>query len=229
MLCEQLCCVSSCASDAHGVQGVSQCALVFTDVMSRARVRINYAPDTPALTRATTGDRAAQRDQYVDSACGTGGRARAAGALCRSPAGMDHDGPGVLGVVLRRLALQGCCACLCASCISNADTFVSKGLCVPSPTLSPTDPVPRGLLTLCPWASSGPQGLYTAYIQPIYSLYTAYMQPIYSLYAAYMQPSVCCEPIQLHIHSAGNVTPDAGCVCCRLGLLWYLSAPVALE
>ena len=37
---------------------------------------------------------------------------------------------------------------------------------LPSPTLSPTDPVPRGLLTLCPAASSGPQGLYTAYIQP---------------------------------------------------------------
>jgi len=48
---------------------------------------------------------------------------------------------------------------------------------VPSPALSPTDPVPRCLLTLCPWASSGPQGLYTAYIQPIYSLYTAYMEP----------------------------------------------------
>ena len=27
---------------------------------------------------------------------------------------------------------------------------------VPSPTLSPTHPVPRGLLTLCPGASSGP-------------------------------------------------------------------------
>jgi len=52
---------------------------------------------------------------------------------------------------------------------------------LPSPTLSPTDPVPRGLLTLCPWGSSGPQGLYTAYIQPIYSLYAAYMQPIYSV------------------------------------------------
>jgi len=37
-------------------------------------------------------------------------------------------------------------------------------------TLSPTDPVPRGLLTLCPGASSDPQGLYTAYMQPIYSL-----------------------------------------------------------
>ena len=60
--------------------------------------------------------------------------------------------------------------------------------CVPSPTLSPTDPVPRGLLTLCPWASSGPQDPYTAYIQPIYSLYAAYMQPICSLYTAYIQP-----------------------------------------
>ena len=29
----------------------------------------------------------------------------------------------------------------------------------PSPTLSPTDPAPRGLLTLCPGASSGAQGL----------------------------------------------------------------------
>ena len=39
----------------------------------------------------------------------------------------------------------------------------------PSPTLSPTDPgpVPRGLLNLCPGASSGPQDLYTAYIQPM--------------------------------------------------------------
>ena len=43
----------------------------------------------------------------------------------------------------------------------------------PSPTLSPTDPVPRGLLTLRPAASSGPQGLYTAYIQPIYSVHVA--------------------------------------------------------
>ena len=30
---------------------------------------------------------------------------------------------------------------------------------LPSPTLSSTDPVPRGLLTLCPWASSGPQAI----------------------------------------------------------------------
>ena len=41
----------------------------------------------------------------------------------------------------------------------------------PSPTLSPTDPVPRGLLTLCPGASSGPQGLYTAYIDMAFAMY----------------------------------------------------------
>ena len=35
-------------------------------------------------------------------------------------------------------------------------------------------------------ASSGPQGLYTAYMQPIYSLYTSYIQPIYSLYTAHI-------------------------------------------
>jgi len=34
---------------------------------------------------------------------------------------------------------------------------VPRGL--PSPTLSPTDPVPRGLLTLCPWAYTGPDAL----------------------------------------------------------------------
>ena len=44
-------------------------------------------------------------------------------------------------------------------------------LSVPSPTLSPTDPVPRGLLTLCPAASSGPQGLYTAYIDMAFAIY----------------------------------------------------------
>ena len=33
---------------------------------------------------------------------------------------------------------------------------VSRVRAVPSPTLSPTDPVSRGLLTLCPAASSGP-------------------------------------------------------------------------
>jgi len=27
-----------------------------------------------------------------------------------------------------------------------------RGYCLPSPTRSPTDPVPRGLLTLCPGA-----------------------------------------------------------------------------
>ena len=84
----------------------------------------------------------------------------------------------------------------------------STQVCEPSPTLSPTDPVPRGLLTLCPWASSGPQGLYTAYIQPIYSLYAAYMQPIYSLYAAYIQPtcSLHAAYMQVSEHSIRTCT-----------------------
>jgi hypothetical protein len=88
----------------------------------------------------------------------------------------------------------------------------------PSPTLSPTDPVPRRLLTLCPWASSGAQGLYTAYIQPIYSLYTAYIQPIYrlytgrrgqpiySLYAAYIQAIY----MQAHARIWGGRTHGSG-------------------
>ena len=49
-------------------------------------------------------------------------------------------------------------------CISNE---THHGIVRPSPTLSPTDPAPRGLLTLCPGASSGPQGLYTAYMRAI--------------------------------------------------------------
>jgi len=40
----------------------------------------------------------------------------------------------------------------------HAGHRVSRRWHPPSPTLSPTDPVPRGLLTLCPGASSGPQG-----------------------------------------------------------------------
>ena len=64
--------------------------------------------------------------------------------------------------------------CCCLSSFFLSSCLVSSSLLPPSPTLSPTDPLPRGLLTLCPAASSGPQGLYTAYIQPIYSLYTVY-------------------------------------------------------
>ena len=76
---------------------------------------------------------------------------------------------------------------VCLMCMQRASQTLFSVLFsvaghVPSPTLSPTDPVPRSLLTVCPGASSGPQGLYTAYIQPICSLYTAYIQPIYSLY-----------------------------------------------
>jgi len=49
--------------------------------------------------------------------------------------------------------------------VSMLDKDTGKRTCQPSPTLSPTDPVPRAQL----W----PTG-------PIYSLYTAYIQPIYS-------------------------------------------------
>jgi len=79
------------------------------------------------------------------------------------------------------------CVCIYVSIFVCIHSFTFPCKCVrtsrpsmPSPTLSPTDPVPRGLLTLCPWASSGPQGLYTAYMQPIYRLYTVYIQAIYT-------------------------------------------------
>ena len=65
----------------------------------------------------------------------------------------------------------------------NRQEFLDEGAkqrYAPSPTLSPTDPVPRGLPTLSP----GPALAHRAYIHPICSLYTAYMQPIYSLYAS---------------------------------------------
>jgi hypothetical protein len=79
-------------------------------------------------------------------------------------------------------ALQDCKAKvlspLALSSRSPAAKLRLPPVCLPEPTLSPTDPVPRGLLTLCPWASSGPQGSYTAYMQPICSLYTAYMQRV---------------------------------------------------
>ena len=43
----------------------------------------------------------------------------------------------------------GCkCGCLCG-CVC---VCVCVRVCAPSPTLSPTDPVPRGLLPLCPAA-----------------------------------------------------------------------------
>ena len=67
---------------------------------------------------------------------------------------------------------------------------------VPSPTLSPTDPVPRGLPTLCPGASSGPQGLYTAYIQPIYGGACGEGERTPSAFAAPLPlpcPSFCSE------------------------------------
>ena len=83
--------------------------------------------------------------------------------MCRDPCG-----------VLSRIRLSSLSLSLSPSLFVFflASSFLPRWLS--SPTLSPTDPVPRGLLTLCPWASSGPQGLYTAYTQLIYSLYTAY-------------------------------------------------------
>ena len=86
-----------------------------------------------------------------------------------------------------------------------------------------TDPVPRGLLTLCPWASSDPQGLYTAYIQPVYSLYTAYIQPIYSLYTACLP---CSRPTQramlpcVHAREEGCEHTDMRTLTCAWA--WYL-------
>jgi len=67
------------------------------------------------------------------------------------------------------------------------------GRSCPSPTLLPTHPVPRGLLTLCPWASSCPQGLYTAYIQPICSLYTAYIHESLPLSAFSQLARAVCD------------------------------------
>jgi len=67
----------------------------------------------------------------------------------------------------------------------RAVAHVDPTLCFPHRVLSfvvHTHTCPRlhyRLLTLCPWASSGPQGLYTTYIQPIYSLYAANIQAIY--------------------------------------------------
>ena len=50
------------------------------------------------------------------------------------------------------------CMCLWFSLHHNRTLDHSHDAAPPSPTLSPSDPVPRGLLTLCPEASSGPQG-----------------------------------------------------------------------
>jgi hypothetical protein len=41
------------------------------------------------------------------------------------------------------------CACVCVCVCACVDVYVHALVHTPSPTLSPTDPVPRGLLTLC--------------------------------------------------------------------------------
>ena len=72
-------------------------------------------------------------------------------------------------------------------------------LCVPSPTLSPTDPVPRGLLTLCPGASSGP---YTAYIPHTYRV-RAYVRACVCVYVC-----VCvCLCVREAFEDSTNVRP----------------------
>ena len=91
----------------------------------------------------------------------------------------------------------------------------------PSPTLSPTHPVPRGLLTLCPAARSGPQGLYTAYIQPICSQYLADMQPICSLHTALRSPLDCLLPRARGACSARPLLIHLECnVFCKTSILY---------
>ena len=63
-------------------------------------------------------------------------------------------GPGVANIAMRK-ALGHLTHLLCEHSSMRVRTARSHA---PSPTLSPTDPVPRGLLTPCPAASSGPQG-----------------------------------------------------------------------
>jgi len=58
---------------------------------------------------------------------------------------------------LRQLILRGCDHLFRVWGLGSS-SFEVAITCLPSPTLSPTDPGPRGLLTLCPGASSGPQG-----------------------------------------------------------------------
>ena len=72
--------------------------------------------------------------------------------------------------------------------------------CLPSPTLSPTDPVPRGLLTLCPGASSGPlcQCMYVC-IFNIYMYIYVYIC-IYAYIYTYIYMCVCvCVYIYIYM------------------------------
>jgi len=83
--------------------------------------------------------------------------------------------------------------------------------CVHSPTPSPTDPVPRGLLTLCP----GPALAHRAYIQPIYCLYTAYVLPIYSACTHYSACACACACAWLLWQGGGGGGGVGGsCGCC---------------
>ena len=104
---------------------------------------------------------------------------------------------------------------------ARARTFAQRCGVGPSPTLLPTDPVPRGLLTLCPWASSGPQGLYTAYMQPIFSRHAADMQPTYSLHTALRSPLDCLLPRARGACSARPLLIHLECnVFCKTSILY---------
>ena len=81
----------------------------------------------------------------------------------------------------RSLTVPGYIGLVCLCCV-----YMGVWCMLPSPTLSPTDPVPRSLLNLCP----GQVLAHRAYIQPTYILYTAHVQPIYSLYL-YVHISIC--------------------------------------
>jgi hypothetical protein len=119
-------------------------------------------------------DRRTRRAQGVLRACsGRLGRVRGGDELAYI--GIEHveSRPHGRGVVIkvgrvclrRRRGQRGRCLgllfqfkCLPARARSLTDSTTARVTARPSPTLSPTDPVPRGLLTLCPGASSGPQG-----------------------------------------------------------------------
>jgi len=118
------------------------------------------------------------------------------------------------------------CALASRICVCRYCTCVCRE---PSPTLSPTDPVPRDLLTLCPAASSGPQGLYTAYIQPICSpnLYVCMDGWIYTvyIYASWAYKGFVPSSRQWHTHAQ---THTHTYTCTHTRLLLAIEAATAI-
>ena len=98
------------------------------------------------INRAGEGCRVDVQGREERSALATRGRRRAA---CGNTKALRVETP---RQALRVEKPRQCAARpQCRAPLSLGLRFVS-----PSPTLSPTDPAPRGLLTLCPGASSGP-------------------------------------------------------------------------